>query len=157
VVHIVTGKINSGKTTRLIAIFDQLQRGNGIVSKKYMNGQNVLRFQGMILKSRQEFPYLVHEREIKKENHDVFITNIGPYYLYGEAQTLIDRFYDGEIENQVEPLFFDEIGKLELSGQGFHNALSKALRKGLEVYLCIREDLVLEVIQRFNIRNYEII
>ena len=55
------------------------------------------------------------------------------------------------------PVFIDEIGPLELDGNGFFAGFKKILRTQRDVYITVRNHCVEDVINKFNIRNYTII
>jgi len=161
VVWIVTGKIDSGKTTRLKEIHRLLGAGDGLIAKKYMTGNDVFGFNIQVLSTGQEFPFMIHERQLRKlpaiDTNKVFSERIGPYRIYKESLDFITRFYQSLIEAGTSPLFFDEVGKLEISGKGYYLSIIEALNKNLDIYMTIREDLIDEVMLRFDISEYEII
>lgn len=163
-VKIITGKINSGKTTRLNEIYQQEKKGDGIISKKVMEDKNVYGYLGMRLSDNFEFIYMIHENIYYRNiSNDIdgyeakFIYSIGPYKIYKSALKKIRKIYKELIENNVEPLYFDEVGKLELNGLGTSKWIKKALDKELNVYMTVREDFIEEVIENFSIKEYEII
>ncbi len=155
-VNIITGKMNSGKTTKLFNLYNSLKKGNGIISKKKMVGSSVFGFFGYILESKEEFPYMIHEHQLKKTNLD-FVYQIGPYFIYKKAQLYIEQFYIKLIDNNISPLYFDEVGKLELSNRGFYSSIKYALEKNIDIYMTVREDLVSSILKHFNILDYQIL
>jgi nucleoside-triphosphatase THEP1 len=55
-------------------------------------------------------------------------------------------------------LVVDEVGPLELRGEGFHNVVTDLLIKHPgNIILVIREQLVEEVVKSFNINHYTIL
>jgi len=158
VVHIVIGKMNSGKTTRMKELYEKTHLGNGIVSKKYMIGSDVFGFNAYVLKDGTEFPYLLHEKQTQGFDEGVdFQGKIGPYLIYHAAEKRINSLYKHWIEEGVSPLYFDEVGKLELSHRGFSKQIQTALEAGIDVFLSVREDLVEKVLSHFAIKEYQII
>ncbi len=160
-VRIVTGKIDSGKTTRLLEIYKLLGIGDGFIAKKYMTGTDVFGFNLVKLSTSQEYPYMIHDKQLRnltgKKNEEVFADRIGPYRIYKESLALINNFYEGLIDSDISPLYFDEVGKLEISGKGYYQSIKDALDKNIDIYMTIREDLIEEVMLVFDISEYEII
>lgn len=79
--------------------------------------------------------------------------NCGPFYFNPEAISL------GEAELKQAPsnaiIFIDEVGKAEVNGQIWHNALAHALqRKSIALVLCVRKSNINDVVSTFGIRSY---
>lgn len=155
-VNIITGKMNSGKTTKLLDLYNDLKKGNGIISRKEMIGPSVFGFFAYVLETKEEFPYMIHQKQLKEEN-DSFIYQIGPYFIYKEAQLFIEQFFIKLINNKISPLYFDEVGKLELSNRGFYSSIKYALQENIDIYMTVREDLVDSILKHFNILDYQIV
>jgi nucleoside-triphosphatase THEP1 len=77
--------------------------------------------------------------------------------IYDRGMKKVNSIYNELFKNRVSPIFFDEIGKLEIQGNGFYKMLKKALKKNLDVVFTIREDLIEKLVDKMNISNYEII
>ncbi|HPX04962.1 MAG TPA: hypothetical protein PLC17_03425, partial [Tenuifilaceae bacterium] len=65
----------------------------------------------------------------------------------------------GEAELKQAPsnaiIFIDEVGKAEVNGQIWHNALAHALqRKSIALVLCVRKSNINDVVSTFGIRSY---
>ncbi|MBN2540865.1 MAG: hypothetical protein JXB08_05000 [Bacilli bacterium] len=157
-VNIVTGKMNSGKTTRMLELYQRQPIGNGILSKKYMIGSDVFGFNAYVLKEEIEFPFMIHERQLEGLTESMsFSERIGPYLIIEEAQREVDRYYQLWISECTTPLYFDEVGKLELENQGFDFHIRAAIKSGLDLYLSVREDLVEPILNHYQIQDYQII
>lgn len=155
-VNIITGKMNSGKTTKLLDLYNDIKKGNGIISRKKMIGSSVFGFFAYVLETKEEFPYMIHQKQMKEETAS-FIYQIGPYLVYKKTQLFIEQFYIELIDNRISPLYFDEVGKLELSNRGFYSSIKYALDKNIDIYMTIREDLVDSILKHFNILDYQIV
>jgi nucleoside-triphosphatase THEP1 len=164
VVKIITGKINSNKTTRIREYYQEHKKGDGIISKKIMIDKKVYGYKASRLSDNLEFTYLVHENFYNKGLYpdiEVFeflgCTQIGPYRINRKAMKKINSIIDKMIKSKVSPIYFDEVGKLELQECGFYKNIKKALKKRLDIVLCTREDLIEEVLKKFDISEYEIV
>ena len=156
-VRIITGKINSGKTSKIKEIFNKTKNGDGFIAKKIMIGTNVYGFNAIRLSNNYEFPFMIHDRYNLETNQDNFVYVIGPYKIYKKSIEYIDKTSKALLDNLVTPLYFDEVGKLELSNQGYSQYIQKAISKNLDIYLTVREDLIIDIITKFKIKKYEII
>jgi len=164
VVKIITGKMNSSKTTRMVKNYNEEKTGDGIISKKIMIDKDVFGYKACRLSDNLEFPFMIHEKFYKKElsqNRDIvdneFSTQIGPYMIYKRAMKKVNSIYKELIKKKVTPLYFDEIGKLEIQGDGFYKMLKKAIKMDIDVVLTIREDLIDDLVDKLNISNYEVL
>lgn len=164
-VKIVTGKMNSGKTSRIKALYNQNKVGDGIISKKVMIDKDVYGYFAQRLSDNLEFHFMVHEKFFKQNtfsddsvNETDFCCKIGPYRVYKKAFKRIKHIYKRLIKNKVSPLYFDEVGMLEFEEKGFYKILKKAIKtKDLDLVLSIREDLIDKIVNKLGITEYEIV
>ncbi len=163
-IKFITGKINSGKTTRMIQFHSKHQLGDGFISRKIMIGTDVYGFNAVRLSDKFEIPFMIHERYYfegeKISYEDEFIKyeyKIGPYHVLSSGIEFIENTYNEIFKKNVNPVFFDEVGKLELNGLGYFKHIDKAIALKKDVYMTVREDLLLDVLEKFNIEKYEII
>jgi nucleoside-triphosphatase THEP1 len=57
----------------------------------------------------------------------------------------------------MKAIFLDEIGPLELAGKGFDGILQKMLKSRSNIYITVREDLIQDVVTRYDIKKYQLI
>jgi nucleoside-triphosphatase THEP1 len=67
------------------------------------------------------------------------------------------RITDDIINQDIDPVFIDEIGPLELQKKGLYDIFSQILRKRTRVYVSVRNSCLAHTIKFFNIHNYKII
>lgn len=163
-VKIITGKIDSGKTTAIREYYNLNKSGDGIVSRKIMLDKQVFGYYALRLSDNLEFAFMIHELVYEshvqgnEDLHDTdFIYNIGPYKVYRKAEKKIDSIYKGIFKKKHLTIYFDEIGKLEINGAGFYKHLKKAVKKNRDIVFTAREDLVDLIVAEFNIEEYDII
>jgi nucleoside-triphosphatase THEP1 len=152
-VRIITGNIHSGKTTKMIELYEE-KRGDGFVSIKNMIGSQVKGYDYLQLSIKRTGPLA------SKEKIEPVRDILGPYYFNEEAMTYIEKCFEEFIEDHVSPLFLDEVGQLELKGKGFYPILSRLFKEidpSVDVYLSVRRPFVEEVIKLFNLSQVEII
>ncbi len=150
-VTIFSGKIGSGKTTRLWEW-----------SKKGKSVGGIL----MPLVSGKRYFYSVssgetYQAEIDKDEYNGEIVNIGRY-------SFSDRGFiraNGEIIESFQKyknIIIDEIGPLELFGKGFYYSLKNILenKKSLNnknLIIVIREGMIEKIVDYFNLENYSVV
>ncbi|MBU1145820.1 MAG: hypothetical protein KJ971_08235 [Firmicutes bacterium] len=154
-VRIVTGKINSFKTTKMIELYKKIQKGDGFVSLKIMIKDKVHSYNALHLLTNETFPLIIR-KEFNDSSKEV-ICQIGEYHFLKDTVLLIENTIEKMIKAKVSPIFLDEIGNLELQEKGFHQILKKMISSKLDLYLSIRADLVDEIIKKYNIEEFEII
>ena len=152
--RIVTGKINSGKTTTLGNIY-KTQKGDGFISVKNMKENMVHSYDILRLHTNETTPFVINENLVESDH--VINCQIGPYLFLQHTLDYIEETLRELINKRVSPLYLDEIGQLELYDQCFHNIFTELLESKLDIYVVIREDLIDKVLIKYNITEYEIL
>lgn len=154
-IYIVTGSINSGKTTKLLSIYKELKTGDGfILPKVYIQGnyagQQIIRLSTGVNKpfsfKKEYVPVCWNE----KHCYDVYsFSQEGFDFAYSIAQDIIHSY--------ISPVFIDEIGPLELQEKGFFQLLSQLLIGNDTIYISVRETHLERIVEKFHIKDYRII
>ena len=154
-IHIVTGKINQGKTTWLQKHFSNHQLGSGLLSIKLWKDDDIYGYKAHLLPSGEEIPLLIHQRHY----HDEFKNGamIGPYHYSVTNFDFINHHCLTQLEQGHGPIYLDEIGMLELSGYGLDPIMKEVVKTQTEAYISVRHDLVSKVVAHYQIDDYEII
>jgi len=153
-VYLVTGRINSGKTTKMMQLYDEFQ-GDGFVAAKAMDRSSVVKFEAVRLSTKESIllamskPYFHGEFPIACE--------IGPYVFNLHAIEKIENDIQIMIKNHVNPLFLDEVGLLEITDRCFAPIILKMLQSRLDCYFSLREDLMMSFVDHFKIGEYQVI
>jgi nucleoside-triphosphatase THEP1 len=150
----VTGGINCGKTTTLCRLFKEEGLGDGFILPKVFyrgkyTGQRIVRLstgESVSFSFKDEF---IPEGWNEKYRYDV-------YSFSKEGLDFADLILKDIIEKRISPVFVDEIGPLELQEKGFFNLFSSLLGKTDYIFVSVRQDLLLQVVKKFNIKNYKI-
>ena len=153
-VGIVTGPMNSGKTTRMKALQRKLG-GDGFVMLKTMDGNQVKSYHAQRLSTGEKRLLVLR----KGYSHDKFSekTRIGPYRFDELTLNWVHTTMKQLIRNETTPLFLDEVGNLELCGEGF-DATVKILKEARgTLYITVRTDLVDRVKRAYSLKNVRII
>lgn len=154
-IHFVTGKINSGKTTRLVELYERNQLGDGFIAFKVMRGNIVERYDARQLSSQETFPYVV--RDQFDTGSKPILCQIGPYRFYEAAIRHIECEIRRFIDYSIEPIYLDEIGMLEIQKQGFYTIFQEMVDSNLDCVVSARQDLIEKIVETFHIKQYRIL
>lgn len=154
-VKIVTGRINSCKSTRLEELFKQDHLGDGFIAKKIMNNNLVYGYNLIQLSNHKEIPFI--RRDIFDEGNEDIIYKLGPYHFFKSAFQFVDEKIDEFLKFGISPIYIDEISLLELENKGFHKVLVKLLQSEVDLCLVVREDLLEKVLEKYQIKDAQII
>lgn len=154
-VKIVTGRINSYKSTRLEKHFDANPIGDGFISKKIMKGDLVYGYNLVQLSNKNETPFVI--RDSFWDGFTKIKYKLGPYCFYEDAFDFLEKKTDEFINNNISPVYLDEVGILELNGQGYDHVLRKLIMNKTDLCLAVREDLLDQVCKEYGFIEVEII
>jgi len=153
-VTIITGKINSGKSTKVRKHFQDNLLGDGFVSKKIMIGDKVFGYNILKLSTKQETLFVIRDEFLDEEKE--ITCQIGPYLFLKETLDYIEDEISFLIENNISPIYLDEVGQLELYDKCFDNILKKILDSNCDLVIAVRDDLLEEVVNKYGIKEYQI-
>ncbi|MCT4688395.1 nucleoside-triphosphatase [Vallitalea sp.] len=148
-VNVITGPINSGKTSRLIKLYECMQKGDGFVSIKNMDRDKVHSYEIMQLSNRKKQLFILREDYLTKDWCES--CKIGPYSFSTPVLKHIESTIRELIECRVTPIYLDEIGLLELQNKCFHRILVELLNSKYEIYITVREDYLDDLIDKYNL------
>jgi nucleoside-triphosphatase THEP1 len=154
-VFIITGGIDEGKTREIGAIYRQIKKGDGWVSGKIFLNEEFIGYEIQRLSTNEKLP-LAYKKEYVPSGWDEICAR-GPFCFSKRAFEFAGKIIDEIIEKNINPVFIDEIGPLELQGKGFYPLLEKILKTPKDVYIVVRSHCIEDVIKRFNIRGYKIL
>ena len=154
-IKIVTGKINSKKTTRMMDLYLQDHQGDGFISLKTMSEQKVYGYHALKLSSREKRLLMVHKDFYLSEFF--CIEKIGPYLIHPSVKQWVEQEIGKMIQKKVQPIYLDEIGALELSGMGFDDIFKKMVLSGLDLIIVVREDMIDQVVNHYQLKDVTII
>jgi len=153
-VHIIKGDRDSGKTMTIRALYQNLRRGDGIISEKSFRGSVCVGYDLVHLSAdtRQPLALQRHMLPPRWNESDTW----GKFSFSQDAFLCADTIMETILKKGTGPLFIDEIGPLELNGRGFHNILRRTLASGREMYVTARSHLVHRILTCFGIGDYRI-
>lgn len=155
VVNIISGKMNDGKTTRLIAAYEASGIGDGFALIKKMEGKIVHSYNARQLSSGEERLLIIRDCWLSDDFNER--CRFGPYYFSDSTLNWIEDQIEQAIEKHKTPIYLDEIGKLEIMGEGYDAIFRVLLKSEIDIFVTIREDLVEMVLHHYQISTYNII
>ena len=79
------------------------------------------------------------------------------YSFNKDGFTFANNIVESALEKGVKCFYLDELGHLELKGEGFANILRRLLKEKIDLVLVIREALLEQMCKTFEINDYTII
>lgn len=152
---IFVGKVNDGKTTALKNHYEKNLEGDGFISIKKMINDRVHSYISTRLSTKEEKVILVHEQFFSKDF--LVAGKIGPFIINLLTLESIEKSIIKMISSHVYPIYLDEIGVLEIKGYGYDYIFRKMIQSKLPYIISVREDLIDEVISKYQLKDVEVI
>ncbi len=145
-ITILTGSKGCGKTTSLLNYCNTHKNVVGILTPIINNKRcfyNIL---------SKDFFAMKYASEANDE-----AISVGKYLFSSNAFSKANLIFQN-IDTGNNQVIIDEIGPLELRGEGFANSLKQLLQKDfINLILVVREELIDEVIKYFALQNVQIV
>jgi len=146
-IAIITGEKSSGKTKFLTETATTLRENGidvgGVYTKKIRENDEITAYLIVNVATGEEYPFL-QKNELESE------LRIGAFSIDAEGLEFGKKNIVKSFDSRV--LMIDEIGKLEMSGGGWHNELNLLpLEKQLYILLSIRQEFVEDVIEKWSL------
>jgi nucleoside-triphosphatase THEP1 len=154
-VLIITGPMDSGKTTRFLSLYDKRREGDGFASVKDMEGHEVTGFTLMRLSTGKTRTLCVHHLHGAQAPDDGF--RFGPYVFDNRAFDMVRDQVEAMVRTGMRTIWLDEIGRLELEGHGFDKAMRTATDAGAHLVITVRDTHVDDVIRHYGLKDITII
>jgi nucleoside-triphosphatase THEP1 len=155
-IHLITGGINTGKTTKMVELYKQNPQGGGFVCPKVYTNGIFCRYDIRHLQSGHTIPF-AYPADSMPENWDEQI-RYGKYTFSAQAFSFAETITDQSLNNHISPFFLDEIGPLELDlHEGFYSILKKMLSQDVDLYISIRKSRMNELANYFDMGKTHII
>lgn len=152
-VHFISGKMNDGKTTSLISTYRESGVGEGFALIKVMKDSKVHSYIARKLSSDEERLFIIRDSWLAEDFDQV--CKIGPYCFSKSTLRWIESTIKEAVREGVSPIYLDEVGVLELQGEGYSDLIKFLVKERIDLYLTIRDDLLKKVMTYFDIVDYE--
>ncbi|HBL37424.1 MAG TPA: hypothetical protein DDZ55_11520 [Firmicutes bacterium] len=154
-IYFITGQVNQGKSSKLRSIYQEQRTGDGFYNRKLIRngvfvGQELVRLtsgESRIFSYRTGF--IPEDWEAGAAYRDFSFSEAG---LAFGCQIIW-----ATLAERIEPIYLDELGPLELAGNGFAHVFRETLCAGIEAYVVVRSSCLQSVIDTFAVTEYQII
>jgi nucleoside-triphosphatase THEP1 len=154
-VYLVSGILAAGKTSfaRIVAEFVQKQKFEvgGFLSERLVENGETIGYDLLDLITNERINFL-------RLCDDTVKNQIGRFSIHEEGLEKGVQSIENAINNRTRLVVIDEVGKLELRGEGWATALQKLLALSQSIILItVRSGMEQEVIEKWHITDYQIL
>lgn len=148
---IISGNKNEGKTTQIKRVASYLkQKGiaiGGFYSEKVLENNTLVGYDIVMVDTNKSYPFL-------RLKGDETQQKIGDFYIDGFSLAEGIKQIKKAIDNKVETIFIDEVGRLELNNSGWAFAIEIVLNNyNGKIILAIRTDFVNKIIKKWKLED----
>ena len=155
-IKIITGPINSGKSSWLLNDYKLKTNADGFACVKVRKNNEHIGYELVHLKTGEKCQFIRKIDYIPENWNEVF--RLGMHYSFNkEGFNLAQKITDEALKNGVDCFYIDEVAHLEIKGQGFADILKRVLESRIDLVLVVREALVEKICEAFHITSYELI
>ncbi|MEA3500726.1 MAG: nucleoside-triphosphatase [Candidatus Marinimicrobia bacterium] len=155
-INIITGDIRSGKTTKLISLFEQDKKGDGFACKKVIKNGKFIGYDIIHLQSKKHTSFAYLKKYTSRNWNKKF--QFSRFSFSEEGIKFAEKIINSVIKNNVEPIFIDEIGPVEINlKKGFYKLIKVVLNSERECFLTVRNDMIDEFVEVFDVDEFNII
>ncbi len=152
-VTFIVGPVNSGKTTRMAALYKE-KGGDGVLCPKVLDGDIHQGYDLVHLRTGEATPFARFKSTLPADWDEAF--TFGPYSFSAKAQGKAAHIIGKAIETGISPVFLDEIGPVELEERGFANLFRALIKSDTNTIVSVRDFLLDQIITFFDIKNNQI-
>ncbi len=150
-VYIISGKQGSGKTTMLKSIIAEL-KSNGVKVGGFLaegSWKNGIREGFSLLRIIDNYTIPLCQSKSKKGYF-----NLGRFWFNPDAIKIGEEALRSNMTKDVDIIVIDEIGIFELQEKVWYNTFLQLINEGkLPVLITVREKIIKEVIEKFQLTN----
>ncbi|MBU1108560.1 MAG: nucleoside-triphosphatase [Candidatus Riflebacteria bacterium] len=152
-IYIVSGEINSGKTSWMATDFGQQKNADGFICRKVFVGDTHIGYNLEHL-STGERCHFIRKPEFLPENWREVACLAKKYSFCEEGFCFAQKIADSALAKNCQRFYLDEIGPLELMKKGFYSLLKQLLQnRSLDLVIAVRASLVTTVIDFFELQE----
>lgn len=156
-VVIISGGVESGKTTFLRKLSEELNNSGksvcGFISPRILDGTRTVGYSIENIASGELLPFLQETKmEVNEETK-----SIGKYSINSETECKAKQILNDALVEGADIIMVDEVGRLELRGDGWHKELKHLLQTNTgTLVLSVRDTFIDAVIEYFEMENVEV-
>ncbi|MDD2999091.1 MAG: hypothetical protein EOM80_10710 [Erysipelotrichia bacterium] len=155
-IYLLTGPINSGKTSWILRDFQHHPKADGFACKKtWLDGQHI-GYDLLHLPTGTTCPFIRTPDHIPPDWKEA--TRLSERFSFSSAGLVFaHQIAQNAILKRAEKFYLDEVGPLELRGDGFCNILRALIEAQIDLVVVIRESLIDQITAAFEIKEYTIL
>ncbi|HNW11002.1 MAG TPA: nucleoside-triphosphatase [Candidatus Rifleibacterium sp.] len=155
-IYLLTGPVNSGKTSWVLNDYQNFPEADGFACKKVWVGAEMTGYDLFHLKTGLTCPLIRTFNHIPPGWDET--ARLNDRFSFSSAGLLFARHItQNAILNNVRRFYLDEAGHLEVQGDGFHHLLEALLGADIDLVIVVRETLVERLVAAYGISEYELI
>ena len=154
-VKIITGKIDSEKTTKLLSVYREKNEGDGFALPKLYSHNQIAGQRLVRLSTKENVVFSLKKSFLPEHWNEAY--SYDDYSFSIEGRAFFERGMEHMLLTGASPIFLDEIGPLELEGKGFASALRKLLTMQVDLIIVVRDSCFEDVIRQFHITDYTLV
>ncbi len=150
-IYIVSGPVNSGKSTRMAAFYQNCHgsRADGLISCKLYQGSTFMGYELQRLSNGEKKTLALLAGHYRGQFKDSF--NFGPFVFSRQAFEFGEKALEEMLADDcLRYIFLDEIGPIELEGRGFWRALQSLINSDKNLFIGVRDECLLPVLDGLN-------
>jgi nucleoside-triphosphatase THEP1 len=155
-VYLISGKKNEGKTSKLKQLFEKQEGAFGFVAEKVYDCGRVTTYNLVDIKTEEKRTVARLASLPLPEDWGVGLKH-GPFTFsssgFGWARGLLKTASEADAKS----FFIDELGKMELNGNGHADLIKSALISGMDLYIAVRDTNVDDAVQAFGLTGHTVI
>ncbi len=152
---IVTGKVQSGKTTWCTKyshyLIGQKFKVGGVLCPEAKNNDIKIGYDIMDVQTNRSIMFGRFALEA-----DFPGKLVGDYLISHEGLEFAKRAIQNALENRCDMLFIDEVGHLELAGKGIIESARTACQKAFNTTIVVRKSLLTAFFEYFHLKDPQI-
>lgn len=155
-IYLLTGPVNSGKTSWVLCDYQNFPEADGFACKKVWAGSELTGYDLFHLKTGLTCPMIRTLNRIPPVWEET--ARLNDRFSFSNAGFLFARHItQNAILNNVRRFYLDEAGHLEVQGNGFHLLLEALLGADIDLVIVVRDTLVERLVATYSISQYELI
>jgi len=153
-VYFITGPIGSGKSAKLVSLYESTRSGDGFYNVKRFAGDEAIGQDIVQLSTGKAVPFSRIHGAIPEgwDEESRYVK-----YSFSREGLLFARgIIDAAIQKHASKVYVDELGPLEMQKKGLYHSFARLLQTDIDIVSVCRDACVKDVIALFSISEYKL-